>query len=106
MQKEGGFDYDMCEVVAMRPIMESNARKVREKDASDAMDGRRTTLSKTSLGYFRNVFCSGTRPLSLLNQILPECLGTKEIQTSSGDLELKRSSVSTNTFWLQRQETW
>jgi hypothetical protein len=59
--------------------------------------GGQRELCETSLGYSRNVIESGTWPLALLDQVLPECLRTKEIQTSTSDLELNASKGSATT---------
>lgn len=54
-------------------------------------------LGETTLGYFWNVIESGTGPLTLLYHVLPECLGTKQVETGTCDLELKASTGSTTT---------
>ena len=81
---------DMYEV--MMRSMSLMRERVRERNGGD---GNRATLSETSLGYLRYVIDGGARPLALLNQILPERLGTEQVQASAGDLKLERGKRST-----------
>jgi len=57
-------------------------------------------LGETGLSYFGHVFERCARPVALLDHLLPEGLGTKEVQTSTSDLELKCEQKRINdNFW-------
>jgi hypothetical protein len=46
-------------------------------------------LGETSLSNLRDIVESGARPLALLYHVLPKRLGTEQVKTCTGSLELK-----------------
>ena len=78
--------------------MSSMRKRVRDRNVSR----RERQLSKTSLGDLWHVVEGSTWPLTLLDHVLPECLGTKQVEACACDLELHRGKKKINAhFWLQ-----
>ena len=74
-------------------VYESYARRVRDRNAGQ----REERLGEIGLSYLRNVVQGGARPLALLYHVLPESLGSKQVQASACDLKLNMGKKSTAT---------
>ena len=64
---------------------------MRVKESVTECSEREERLSKIGLSDLWNVVEGGAWPLALLDHVLPESLRSKQIETSTSDLELERT---------------